>query len=353
MTGDRRTIVVAGREIGPGEPVYVVAELSANHLGDLGRARAIVEAAAEAKVDAVKLQTYTADSMTLDVDDDRFRVSGGTTWDGRHLHELYGEAATPWAWHGELMALCAGLGLHCFSTPFDPAAVDRLETLDVPAYKIASFELVDIPLIEHAAATGKPLIVSTGMATVAEIDEAVQAATTHGDGGVALLRCNSSYPARFDELDLRTIPAMATTWGVPVGLSDHTLTASSAIAAVALGACIVEKHLTLRRSDGGPDAAFSLEPDELAALVAGVREVESALGQVRFGPSRSELASVALRRSLFVVEDVAAGDELTSRNVRALRPADGLPPEHLRDVLGRRARCDLPRGTPLGWEHLR
>lgn len=343
---------IGGREIGLGRPVYVIAELSANHGHDVATARAIVEAAAAAGADAVKLQTYTADTMTIDSDAPPFRIGDGTLWAGRNLYELYEEAATPWAWHAELQALATDLGLDLFSTPFDSTAVDFLGDLGTPAMKIASFELVDLDLIRAAAATGQPLIISTGMATEAEIDDAVSAATGAGAAGVILLRCNSSYPAPVEEMDLRTIPAMAERWGVPVGFSDHTLGTTAATVAVTLGARVIEKHLTLRRADGGPDAAFSLEPGEFATMVEAVREAEASLGAVRFGPSEHERHSLAFRRSLFVVADVAAGERLTRDNVRAIRPGDGLPPKHLDEVLGRVAAGPIARGTPLRWDLL-
>lgn len=343
---------IGGRPVGPGRPVYVIAELSANHGHDLGTALAIVEAAAEAGADAVKLQTYTADTMTIDSDAPPFRIGDGTLWAGRNLYELYEEAATPWEWHEALQARASDLGLDLFSTPFDPSAVDFLRDLGTPAMKIASFELVDLDLIRAAAATGQPLIISTGMATEAEIDDAVSAATGAGATGVILLRCNSSYPAPVEEMDLRAIPAMAERWGVPVGFSDHTLGATAAIVAVTLGACVIEKHLTLRRADGGPDAAFSLEPGEFTAMVEAVREAEASLGAVRFGPSEHERHSLAFRRSLFVVADVAAGQRLTRDDVRAIRPGDGLPPKHLDEVVGRAAAGPIARGTPLRWDLL-
>lgn len=343
---------IGGRPVGPGRPVYVIAELSANHGHDLGTALAIVEAAAEAGADAVKLQTYTADTMTIDSDAPPFRIGDGTLWAGRNLYELYEEAATPWEWHEALQARASDLGLDLFSTPFDPSAVDFLRDLGTPAMKIASFELVDLDLIRAAAATGQPLIISTGMATEAEIDDAVSAATGAGATGVILLRCNSSYPAPVEEMDLRAIPAMAERWGLPVGFSDHTLGTTAAIVAVTLGACVIEKHLTLRRADGGPDAAFSLEPGEFTAMVEAVREAEASLGAVRFGPSEHERHSLAFRRSLFVVADVAAGQRLTRDDVRAIRPGDGLPPKHLDEVVGRAAAGPIARGTPLRWDLL-
>lgn len=343
---------IGGRPVGPGHPVYVIAELSANHGHDLGTALAIVEAAAEAGADAVKLQTYTADTMTIDSDAPPFRIGDGTLWAGRNLYELYEEAATPWEWHEALQARASDLGLDLFSTPFDPSAVDFLRDLGTPAMKIASFELVDLDLIRAAAGTGQPLIISTGMATEAEIDDAVSAATGAGATGVILLRCNSSYPAPVEEMDLRAIPAMAERWGVPVGFSDHTLGTTAATVAVTLGACVIEKHLTLRRADGGPDAAFSLEPGEFTAMVEAVREAEASLGAVRFGPSEHERHSLAFRRSLFVVADVAAGQRLTRDDVRAIRPGDGLPPKHLDEVVGRAAAGPIARGTPLRWDLL-
>jgi N-acetylneuraminate synthase len=345
-------VTVAGRRIAMGEPMWVIAEISANHNGDLGRALELIRAAAGAGADAVKFQTYTADSMTLDLDTGPFRIGPGTLWEGRGLHELYQEAATPYEWHDDLFAEAERCGIVPFSTPFDAAAVDFLERYEPAVHKIASFELVDLALIRHAAATGRVLIMSTGMATADEVDAAVEAATEGGAGGVVLLRCNSGYPAPPEEMDLRTIPDMAERWAVPVGLSDHTLGSTAAVTAVALGACVLEKHVTLARSDGGPDAAFSLEPDELGDLVTSVREAEAALGSVRYGPAEREAASLAFRRSLFVVEDVAAGELLTEANVRAIRPGDGLAPRHLDDVLGHRATQAIERGTPLAWNLL-
>jgi pseudaminic acid synthase len=345
-------VVIAGRAVGADHQPYVIAELSANHGGSLARAEAVLRMAAATGVDAVKLQTYTADSMTLDLDDGPFVVGPGSPWTGRRLHDLYEEAHTPWAWHEPLFALAAELGLQCFSTPFDRDAVDRLEALDPPAYKIASFELLDLPLISHAASTGKPVILSTGMATAEEIDEAVDAARSAGAGGVVLLRCNSAYPAAPDEMDLAAIPEMARRWQVPVGLSDHTIGSTAAVAATALGAVAVEKHLIGDRADGGPDASFSATPEELTALVADVRVAAAARGQVRFGPSPSEAPSLAFRRSLYVVEDVDAGEVVTERHVRAIRPGGGLPPKHLAEVVGRCAARPLRRGTPLQWADL-
>ncbi len=341
---------IAGRRIGPGRPVYVIAELSANHGGDFARAERLVELAHEAGADAVKLQTYTADTLTLDSDRPCFVVPEGSPWAGRTLHDLYAEAAMPWEWQPRLAEVAADLGLALFSTPFDATAVDFLEAMGVPAYKIASFEVVDLPLIRLVAATGKPLILSTGMATVEEIGEAVTAFGEAGGEELALLKCTSSYPAPPDTLDLATIPDLASRFGVPVGLSDHSMDEAVPVVAVALGACVLEKHLTISRADGGPDAGFSLEPDELRRTVEAVRLAEQAVGRVRYGPLPEEAASLAHRRSLFVVWDVARGEELTESNVRSIRPADGLAPKHLDAVLGRRAARALPRGTPLTWD---
>jgi N-acetylneuraminate synthase len=346
-------IEIAGRAVGPGEPCYVIAELSGNHGQDLARALELVEAAAHAGADAVKLQLYTPDSLTIDSDMPAFCISGGTLWDGRTLYDLYRVAMTPWEWYAELAAAARALGVHCFASAFDAASVEFLAAHGAPAYKIASFELVDLELIATAAATGKPLLLSTGMAAHDDVDRAVGVALAHGGGGVALFRCNSAYPADPTEMDLRTLPEMQREWEVPVGLSDHTLTSTAATVAVALGACMVEKHLTLRRADGGPDAAFSLEPDEFAAMVRTVRDAQAALGEVRFGPSPSERSSLAFRRSLFVVADVAEGEVLTRDNVRSIRPGTGLAPRYMQCVVGQRAAAPIPRGTPLRWDHMR
>lgn len=343
------TLHIAGRPIGPDHPPFIIAELSANHNGDLGRALALVEAAAEAGVDAVKLQTLRPEGITLDHDAPEFVVRGGL-WDGRKLIDLYREGQTLWEWHEPLFAAARERGLIAFSAPFDLEAVDFLAGLDVPAFKIASFEAVDIPLIEKAAGTGRPLILSTGMARLGEIEEAVAAARGAGAGGLALLHCVSAYPTPPEEANLRTIPHMAETFGTPVGLSDHTTGIATAVAAVALGACIIEKHFTLRRADGGLDAAFSLEPAEMAALVSECRTAWSALGRVTYERSPSEREqNLPMRRSLYVVADVRAGEVLTEANVRSIRPGHGLPPRDYRRVLGRRARRDLRRGTPLDW----
>ncbi len=348
------TVDIAGRRIGPGEPIYIIAEMSANHHQSFDQAVELLHAAKEAGADAVKLQTYTAETLTLDSDRECFRVGGGTLWDGRTLFDLYGEAFTPWAWQPKLKKLADQLGIHLFSSPFDPTAVDFLEEMGVPAHKIASFELVDLPLIKKVAATGKPIIMSTGMASLGEIEEAVEAVyEVAGRGNLALLKCTSAYPAPPEEMNLRCISHLSEAFGLPVGLSDHTLGVAVPVAAAALGATIIEKHFTLSRSTPGPDSAFSLEPNELKEMVAAVRVVEKAIGRVQYSLGQRERSSRSFRRSLFIVEDVAAGQLLTEQTVRSIRPGDGLLPKFLPDVLKRRAATDIPRGTPLAWHHLR
>jgi N-acetylneuraminate synthase len=346
------TFEIDNRRIGNGAGVYVIAELSANHNQRFDDAVDLVRAARDAGADAVKLQTYTPETLTLCSNRPEFRVAGGTLWDGKTLYDLYGEAFTPWDWQPRLKAIADELGIALFSTPFDPTAVHFLEQINVPAYKVASFELIDLSLIDRIARTGKPIIMSTGMATLAEIAEAVETVCAVGNDQVALLKCTSAYPAPPDDMHLRTIPHLAEAFGVPVGLSDHTLGIAVPVAAVALGACIIEKHLTLSRAVPGPDSAFSLEPHEFKAMVEAVRTAQKALGRVHYGLSASEQASRSFRRSLFVVRDVKAGDTFTESNVRSIRPGHGLPPRHLPDVLGRRATADLSAGTPLKWSHL-
>ena len=344
------SIQIGKHNVGGGAPVYVVAELSANHNQDFEQAVRIIHAAKQAGADAVKLQTYTADTMTIASDREYFRIGGGTLWDGRNLHDLYGEAYTPWEWQPRLKQVANELGLDLFSSPFDSTAVDFLEKMEVPAHKLASFELVDIPLIQKMARTGKPLIIYTGMATVEEIEEALQVARQAGATQIALLKCTSAYPASPDEMNLRTIPELARRFGVPVGLSDHTMGIAAPVAAVALGACVIEKHLTLSRSLGGPDGAFSLEPDEFRAMVDAVRTAQRALGEVHFGVAAHEASSRVFRRSLFVVADVYKGQVFTAQNVRSIRPAHGLHPRHLPEIIGKHAARDVERGTPLSWD---
>jgi len=343
------SLEIAGRRIGGGAPVYVIAEISANHNGRYEDAARLVHEAKAAGADAVKLQTYTPDTITIDVDSPLFRHGKGSLWAERTLYELYGEAYTPWDWQPKLKALADEIGITCFSSPFDPTAVDFLERMNVPAYKVASFELVDTPLVEKMARTGKPLIMSTGMATLSEIADAVNAARRAGCKDLALLKCTSAYPAPAEEMNLLTIPHMAQAFGVAAGLSDHTLGIAVPVAAVAAGACIVEKHFTLARAAGGPDSAFSLEPHELKAMIEGIRVAEKALGGVHYGPLDRERESVKFRRSLFVVRDMRAGEAFTEDNTRSIRPGHGLAPKHLPRVLGRPATRDISRGTPLAW----
>jgi pseudaminic acid synthase len=343
------SIRIAGREIRPEAPPFVIAELSGNHNGDLDRAFAIMKAAAAAGADAIKLQTYTADTMTIDHDGDEFMIEGGL-WAARRLYELYQEAGTPWEWHEALFAKGAELGIPVFSSPFDETAVDFLESLGAPAFKIASFEAIDLPLIRKAARTGKPMILSTGMANLAEIGEAVETAREAGCRDLVLLHCVSGYPAPAGDYNLRTIPDLAARFDVAVGLSDHTLSNDTALAAVALGAVAVEKHFTLARADGGPDAAFSLEPAELVSLVRGVRTAWEALGGVDYTRKESERQNVVFRRSLYAVADIAAGEPLTRENIRSIRPGYGLAPKHFDTLLGRRARGAIARGTALSWD---
>ncbi len=340
---------IGTRDIGPGAPVYVIAELSANHNQDFETAVQTIRGAKEAGADAVKLQTYTPDTITLASDRAEFHINAGTLWDGRTLHDLYREAFMPWEWQPRLKNLAEDLGLDLFSSAFDSTAVDFLERMNVPAHKLASFELVDIPLIQKMARTGKPLILSTGMATLGEIEEAVNAARQAGTDQIALLKCTSAYPAPPEDMNLRTIPEMMLHFGLPVGLSDHTMGIAAPVAAVALGACIIEKHLTLSRSLPGPDSAFSLEPHEFKAIVEAVRSAEKALGKVDFGAHGKQESSKSFRRSLFVVEDIQQGDEFCADNVRSIRPGYGLHPRYLPEVLGKRAAKDIKKGTPLDW----
>lgn len=343
---------IDGHAVGPSSATFIVAELSANHRRDFDRAVRLVHAAKQAGADAVKLQTYRPDTLTIRSHSPEFRIGGGTPWDGRTLWDLYAEAAMPWHWQPKLQQIAHELGLVFFSTAFDPSAVDFLEEMQVPAYKIASFELVDLPLLRRVARTGKPLILSTGLATLAEIEEAVATIRAAGGGQLALLKCTSAYPAPAEQMNLRTIPHLAETFGLPVGLSDHTLEPAVPVAAVALGACIIEKHFTLSRADGGPDGAFSLEPEEFRRMVQAVRTTDAALGTVRYGPGEQESSGRCFRRSLFAVKDIQAGERFTSKNVRCIRPGNGLHPRHLEETLGRPAQADIAQGTPLDQSHI-
>jgi N-acetylneuraminate synthase len=340
---------IAGRPIGPDHEPFVICELSGNHNGELARALRLIEAAAATGCDAIKIQTYTPDTITIQSDRPEFRLEGGL-WDGRTLYDLYGEAYTPYEWHEALFAAAKGLGVPLFSTPFDETAVELLDRLGAPAYKIASFEIVDLPLIDLVARCKKPMIISTGMASEDEIGAAVDAARAGGAAGVVLLHCVSAYPAQIADANVRTVQLLTQRFGVMAGLSDHTPGTAAAVAAVALGAVAVEKHFTLARADGGPDAAFSLEPVEFAALVQDCHDAWRALGKASFSRGGTERANAQFRRSLYVVEDIPAGAPLTKANVRSIRPGLGLPPKDLPQVLGRRAARDLARGEPLTWE---
>ncbi len=335
------------KNVGNGNPVYVVAELSANHGGSLEKAKETIRAAAGAGADAIKVQTYRADTVTIDCDNDYFTIRGGTIWDGANLYSLYEEAHTPWEWHGELQQVAQECGLGFFSTPFDNTAVDFLEELNVPCHKVASFEIVDLPLLRKVGSTGKPVIMSTGMASKEEVQEAVNALKGAGCGELILLKCTSAYPADPADANLRTLPDLAKEFGCPVGLSDHTTGIAVSVASVALGACLIEKHFTLSRADGGPDSSFSLEPAEFTQLVESVRIAEQSLGEIRYGGTESEEKSKAFRRSLFVVKDVSKGEVFTAENVRVIRPANGLMPRELDNVLGKTAVRDIAFGTPL------
>ncbi|UGB46562.1 pseudaminic acid synthase [Frateuria edaphi] len=344
-------IMIDGRRIAPDESPYVIAELSANHGGSLDKALRLVDAAKTAGADAVKLQTYRPDTITLDSDAEPFRIHGGL-WDGRTLYELYEEAHTPWEWHKPLFDHARELGITMFSSPFDRSAVDLLEDLNAPAYKIASFEAVDLPLIRYVAGTGKPMILSTGMADADEIQEAIDAARDSGCRQLAVLHCVSGYPAPAADYKLRTIPDMIDRFGLVTGLSDHTLDNATAIASVALGAALVEKHFTLDREGGGPDDSFSLEPAQFEALCRGVRTAWQALGEIDYGRKSSESGNVQFRRSLYFVKALKAGDVIGSDAIRSVRPGHGLPPKHLDRVIGRKLARSVCANTPVSWEDL-
>lgn len=344
-------IKIENREIGSCNPPFIIAEMSGNHNQSLGRALEIVEAVAKTGAHALKIQTYTPDTMTLDLDEREFHIDDPKSlWAGNSLYKLYGEAYTPWEWHKPIFDRARELGIVAFSTPFDDTAVDFLESLDVPCYKIASFENTDLPLIRRVAATGKPLIISTGMATVAELDESVCAARDAGCKDLILLKCTSTYPAKAANTNILTIPHLRELFGCEVGLSDHTMGVGVPVASVALGATVIEKHFTLSRADGGVDSAFSMEPIEMAQLVVEIERAWQALGQVSYGPTETEKKSIQYRRSLYVVQDIKEGDALTRDNVRAIRPGLGLPTKYLEQILGRTVKQDVPRGTALAWK---
>jgi pseudaminic acid synthase len=342
-------ITIENRFIGPGYPVFIIAELSANHRQDLDVAVESLKAIKDAGADAVKLQTYTPDTITIDCDNEYFQIKHGTIWDGKNLYDLYKEAYTPWEWHPILKKVADEIGLIFFSSPFDKTAVDFLETMDVPAYKVASLEITDIPLIEYIASKGKPVIISTGIATLSDIAEAIDACKRVGNEQVIILKCTTEYPTPLEDVNIRTIPNMMETFNKVTGLSDHTLGISVPIAAVALGACIVEKHFILSKDLGGPDAAFSLDPHEFASMVKSIREVEKALGKVTYDLTAQTIKNREFCRSLFVVRDMEFGETFTRENVRSIRPGYGLAPRYLNDILGQKARWNIKKGTPLPW----
>lgn len=329
---------------------FVIAEISANHNHNIENAKKMIREAKKAGADAVKLQTYTPDTMTLDCDNQYFQINQGTIWDGTTLYKLYEEAYTPWEWHKELMDVAKEEDIICFSTPFDKSAVDFLEELNVPAYKVASFEITDIPLIEYIAQKGKPIIISTGIATIQEIQEAVEACKRFGNEQIILLKCTSAYPAKLEEMNLNTIPNIANTFDVIAGLSDHTLGITVPIGAVAIGAKVIEKHFILDRSMGGPDAAFSLNIDEFAEMVKSIRDIEKALGKVNYKLSDKSLKNKEFSRSLFICENVKIGDTITEKNVRSIRPGYGMKPKYLKNIIGKKFNGDYKKGTPMNWE---
>lgn len=344
---------IGDRTVGDGHPVFIIAELSANHLQKFDLAVETVRAVKEAGADAVKLQTYTPDTMTMDVNNEYFKIKQGTIWDGKTLYQLYREAYTPWEWQPKLKEIAEDMGLIFFSTPFDKSAVDFLEKMDVPAYKVASFEITDTPLIEYIASKGRPVILSTGIATLSDIEEAVNACHSLGNNQIALLKCTSAYPAPPEEMNLRTIPNLAETFRTVAGLSDHTLGISVPIAAIALGASILEKHFIFDRKLGGPDAPFSLEPEEFKVMIKAVREVEAAMGDVSYKLSERTRRNREFSRSLFVVKDMKEGEIFTEENIRSIRPAFGLPPKYMNNILGKKTLLSLKKGTPLNWDYIK
>ncbi len=345
-------IKIGSRYVGAGEKTFIVAEMSANHLQDYERAEKIIYAAKEAGADAIKLQTYTADTITLDCDNEYFQITQGTIWDGTTCHKLFSEAYTPWEWQPKLMKLANELGMECFSSPFDPTAVDFMEEMKMPAYKVASFEIRDIPLIRKIARLGKPVIMATGIAYLEDIERAVKACREEGNEQIILLKCVSTYPTPYEDINLRVIPNMAEVFGCITGLSDHSMGSAVAVAGVALGAGMVEKHLTLSRADGGPDGAFSMEPAEFKQMVDDIRIVEKALGKVTYELTARQEKSREEGRSLFAVKDIKAGEAFTCENVRSIRPAFGIAPVYYDEILGKKSRADIKRGTPLDWKYV-
>lgn len=347
-----KRIRIGERFLGEGEPTFIVAELSANHLQDYRRAEETIRAAKEAGADGVKLQTYTPDTITMDCDNEYFQIKQGTIWDGTTFYKLYQEAYTPWDWQPKLMKLANELGMECFSSPFDFTAVDFMEEMKMPAYKIASFEIRDIPLIRKIARLGKPVIMATGIAYLEDIERAVRVCREEGNEQIVLLKCTSTYPTPYEDMNIKVLPNVAETFGCLTGLSDHSMGTAVAVASVALGAKMIEKHFTLSRADGGPDAAFSMEPEEFRRMADDVRIVEKALGEVTYKLTDKQEKSREEGRSLFVVKDMKAGEIFTEDNMRSIRPAFGMAPRHYEEILGKKARTDIRRGTPLGWEHV-
>lgn len=347
-----KRIKIGSRYVGEGEKTFIVAEVSANHLQDYGRAAAIIKAAKDAGADAVKLQTYTPDTITLDCDNDYFQITQGTIWDGTTLHKLYETAYTPWEWQPKLKELAGELGMECFSSPFDETAVDFMEEMDMPAYKVASFEINDIPLIRKIAGKNKPVIFATGIAYLEDIERAVRVCREEGNEQIILLKCTSTYPSPYEDMNLKVIPNMAEVFSCITGLSDHSMGTAVAVGSVALGAKMVEKHLTLSRADGGPDAAFSMEPEEFRKMVEDIRIVEKALGKVTYELTEKQKKSREDGRSLFVVKDIKAGEQFSKENTRSVRPAFGMHTMYYEEIIGKNAKTDIPKGTPLDWKHI-
>jgi len=345
------SVRIKNRLIGEGYPTYIIAEMSANHAGSIERAKEIIRVAKDSGADCVKIQTYTPDTITLDCDNEYFQIADGT-WKGEKLYSLYGKAFTPWEWQKELKEEADKIGIDFFSTPFDKTSVDFLEEIEIPFYKIASFELIDIPLIRYVASKGKPIIMSTGMGTQEEIREAVEAAYLEHNDRVVLLKCSSAYPAIPDDMNLRTIEDMKKRFDLPIGLSDHSLGSLSATTAIALGASVIEKHFCLSREIDNPDASFSMTPEEFSAMVSDIRKVEKALGRITYGVSEQEAGNFKFRKSIFVIKDIKEGELLTEENLKVIRPGFGLKPKYFQDVLGKSASKELKRGTPLQWEDI-
>lgn len=341
-----KSFKIGKRTVGEGSPAFIIAEMSGNHAGSIENALKIVRAASKAGADCIKIQTYTADTITIDCDNEYFRIGDGT-WKGENLYSLYQKAYTPWEWQPEIFEEAKKEGLEFFSTPFDFTSVDFLEDMGVTFYKIASFELVDIPLIKYVAKTGKPIIMSTGMATLEEIEEAVEAVKSCKNDNLALLRCASAYPAVTDEMNLRTMIDMKERFNIPVGLSDHSMGSVGAVTSVALGGSIIEKHFCLSREIENPDSSFSMEPSEFEAMVRDVRQAELSLGRVSYGPTKQEESNLKFRRSLFAVEDIPEGGIITNGNIRSIRPADGMAPKYYEELMGKHTNCEIKRGTPL------